>query len=140
MFLYEGIDVKKALLLMLALSLVAVPAALADKPAPKPKPIASEKTWVKLGGGKNYGTNVTLNALGVTVTPLRPGATASTAVRFPITQGKVILTTSNGVVTGPAVRSRTSVASHSPTATSPSGCGTWSWSQTSSQGALMRRS
>ena len=37
-----------------------VPAALADKPASKSKPIAAEKTWVKVGGGKGYGTYLKL--------------------------------------------------------------------------------
>jgi len=92
---------KKTLVVATALvALVAVPAALADKPAPKPKPIAAEKTWVKVGGGKNYGTVVTLKSLGVTVTPLKPASTVSTGLRLPITQGKLILSKTGDVITG----------------------------------------
>ncbi|MGL6280452.1 MAG: hypothetical protein ACRC50_12970 [Gaiella sp.] len=80
------------------------PAGLADKPATtgkdKPKPVASEKTWVKLGGGKTYGTYVILNnalqGLGIAAAPLNPATspadTADPDVRFPITQGKLVLT------------------------------------------------
>jgi len=90
---------RKVLVLVLVAAVVAVPAALADKPASKP--VASQKGWVKLGGGKNYGTSVTGLALaGVTVAPLKPAATVSSATRFPITQGKLILSKANNVVTG----------------------------------------
>lgn len=81
------------------------PVGLADKPATtgkdKPKPVASEKTWVKLGGGKSYGTWLKLDGgfagdlTGVTVAPLVPASDPSSddlGVRFPITQGKLILT------------------------------------------------
>lgn len=80
------------------------PVGLADKPATtgkdKPKPVASEKTWVKLGGGKGLGTYVVLNSalsgLGITAAPLPPATapsdTADPDVRFPITQGKLVLT------------------------------------------------
>lgn len=80
------------------------PVGLADKPATtgkdKPKPVASEKTWVKLGGGKGLGTYVVLNGalsgLGITAAPLTPATAPSTTadpdVRFPITQGRLVLT------------------------------------------------
>ena len=71
-----------------------VPAALADKPPSKAKPIASGKSWVKVGGGKGLGTYVVFNGalggLGIVPTPLRP-ATTDAGVRFPITQGKLVL-------------------------------------------------
>ena len=82
-----------------------VPAALADKPPSKAKPIAAEKTWVKVGGGKGLGTYVALNnalaGLGIGAAPLKP-ATTDAGVRFPITQGKLILTKTGNplVVTG----------------------------------------
>jgi len=80
-----------------------VPAALADKPASKSKPIAAEQTWVKVGGGKGYGTYLKLDAafataltgLGIAATPLTPASDPSDnpdlGIRFPITQGKLIL-------------------------------------------------
>jgi hypothetical protein len=80
-----------------------VPAALADKPASKSKPIAAEKTWVKVGGGKGYGTYLKLDAafatalkgLGIAAAPLTPasdpGDSPDMGIRFPITQGKLIL-------------------------------------------------
>ena len=80
-----------------------VPAALAEKPAPKTKPIAAEKTWVKVGGGKGYGTYLKLDTafataltgLGIAAAPLTPASDPSDSpdlgIRFPITQGKLIL-------------------------------------------------
>lgn len=84
------------------------PVGLADKPQTtgkdKPKPVASEKTWVKLGGGKAYGTYLKLdsgfaNALGsagVAAAPLGPASDPNDnpdmGIRFPITQGKLVLT------------------------------------------------
>jgi hypothetical protein len=90
---------RKVLVFALVAAVVAVPAAFADKPASKP--VASQKGWVKLGGGKNFGTSLAGLALaGVTVVPLKPAATVSSATRFPITQGKLILSKANNVVTG----------------------------------------
>jgi hypothetical protein len=94
-----------------AMAAVLVPAALADKPTTKPndakqKPVASEKSWVKLGGGRAYGTYLVLDAgfasaltgPGVTVTVLKPAkdttGTSGMGIRFPITQGKLVLMTS----------------------------------------------
>ena len=84
---------KKALVLAVMAAVIAVPAAFADKPAP----IAAEKTWVKVGGGKNFGTVAGLTLTGAT--PLGPASTATAGVRFPITQGKLIVTTSGGNIT-----------------------------------------
>lgn len=89
---------RKTVVLVVLAALVAVPAALADKPTSKP--VAAQKTWIKVGGGKNYGTVVTLNSLGVTVTPLKPASTVSTNVRLPITQGKLILSKTGDAITG----------------------------------------
>lgn len=84
------------------------PVGLADKPKTtgkdKPKSVASEKTWVKLGGGKAYGTYLKLDAgftgalagAGVTAALLKPASdpndTPDMGIRFPITQGKLALT------------------------------------------------
>lgn len=84
------------------------PVGLADKPQTtgkdKPKPVASEKTWVKLGGGKAYGTYLKLDGgfasalggAGVAAAPLVPASdpsdTPDMGIRFPITQGKLVLT------------------------------------------------
>ena len=80
-----------------------VPAALADKPASNSKPIAAEKTWVKVGGGKGYGTYLTLattftdalQGLGIAPALLKPASDPSDnpnmGIRFPITQGKLTL-------------------------------------------------
>jgi hypothetical protein len=79
------------------------PVGLAEKPASKQKPIAAEKTWVKLGGGKGYGTYLKLDAgfagalsgAGVVAAPLAPASDPTDnpdmGIRFPITQGKLIL-------------------------------------------------
>ena len=88
---------KKTLILLAVTALVAVPAAFADKPAPKPKPIASEKTWVKVGGGKNFGTVAVLTLAGVT--PAKPASTVTGGLRLPITQGKLILTKAGADIT-----------------------------------------
>ncbi len=84
------------------------PVGLADKPATtgkdKPKSVAAEKTWVKLGGGKGFGTFLKLDggfagaltSAGITAAPLAPASdpndTPDMGIRFPITQGKLILT------------------------------------------------
>jgi len=92
---------KKTIAIAVLAALVAVPAALADKPASKPaKPVAAEKTWVKVGGGKTLGTVVTLASVGVTATPLKPATTVSGNVRLPITQGKLILSKTGETITG----------------------------------------
>lgn len=77
------------------------PVGLAAKPTTKPsdkKPIAAEKTWVKVGGGKSYGTYLKLDTGFTTAvaslapTPLKPAGTAGDkGIRFPITQGKLVL-------------------------------------------------
>lgn len=79
------------------------PVGLAEKPASKQKPIAAEKTWVKLGGGKGYGTYLKLDAgfsaalsgAGILAAPLAPASDPTDnpdmGIRFPITQGKLIL-------------------------------------------------
>ncbi len=99
-----------ATILAVAASVALAPAGLAGKPTTKPndkqKPIASEKSWVKLGGGKAYGTYLSLDAglasaltgLGVEVKLRRPATDPSDSpdkgIRFPITQGKLVLATS----------------------------------------------
>jgi hypothetical protein len=77
------------------------PVGLAGKPTTKPndnKPIAAEKTWVKIGGGTGYGTYLKLDAgfqsavASLAPTPLKPaGAAGDKGIRFPITQGKLVL-------------------------------------------------
>ncbi len=77
------------------------PVGLAAKPTTKPNdktPIASEKTWVKIGGGKGYGTYLKLDAgfaaaaASLAPTPLKPaGAAGDKGIRFPITQGKLVV-------------------------------------------------
>jgi hypothetical protein len=76
-------------------ALVAVPAALAEKPSPKP--IASEKTWVKVGGGKSFGTVASLSLTGLS--PLKPASAVTGGLRFPIVQGKLILTKAGSDIT-----------------------------------------
>ena len=91
-----------------AVAAVLVPAGLADKPTTKPnddkqKPVASEKSWVKLGGGRAYGTYLVLDTgfqdaltgLGVEVTLLKPANDPNDdpdkGFRFPIRQGKLVV-------------------------------------------------
>lgn len=87
-----------------AVAAVLAPVGLADKPTTGPgskqKPIAAEKTWVKVGGGAAYGTYLKLDAgfasaltgAGIAAAPLKPaGAAGDKGIRFPITQGKLIL-------------------------------------------------
>jgi hypothetical protein len=89
-----------------AVAAVLVPAGLADKPTTKPnddkqKPVASEKSWVKLGGGRAYGTYLTFDAGfasalgGAKVTLLKPANdpkdTPDMGFRFPVTQGKLVV-------------------------------------------------
>lgn len=89
-----------ASLIAVATAAMLVPAALAEKPPSKTKPVASEKSWIKVGGGKELGTYVLLNdalaGLGITATPLSPASnptdTPDLGVRFPVTQGKLVLT------------------------------------------------
>ncbi len=91
-----------------AVAAVLVPAGLADKPTTKPnddkqKPVASEKSWIKLGGGRGYGTYLALDtgfasALGgAKVTLLKPANDPNDdpdkGFRFPIRQGKLVLMT-----------------------------------------------
>ena len=80
---------------MVLAAFIAVPAAFAGKPTPKP--IAAEHNWVKVGGGKDFGTVAALTVAGAT--PLRPGSAVTGGVRFPISQGRLILTMSGSDVT-----------------------------------------